>query len=286
MTQAALTGGDADRAILRLQTQARPMPSINELGIDLTTTTRRQLLVAIARPILATGGYVWASTSGHWILAVVLVGAVFIADVVVVHDLMHHALGLSPRANDLLLGTLTMLMLDSGHVLAATHAAHHRLFPSDNDPEAFLAGWAKWRVLCEGPTYRYRLWMWAWREQPKQRRVFVAEIGMQFAVVVAAVIATATGQLPELGLYVVVATLGSWLFPFVSVSQVHNPHGATALQQSRTMRGRIIPPLLLGMGYHLEHHLWPTVPAHHLAETARRAERLLETHGASISYVP
>jgi len=235
---------------------------------------------------VAIASYVWASSHGHWILAVLLVAVVFLTTVVVVHDLMHHALGLSRRANALFLSGFTMLMLDSGHALAATHAAHHRLFPSNDDPEAYLAGWPIGRVLCAGPTYRYRLWTWAWREHPSQRRTFLAEATIQTAVLSAAAITTVARHLPELGVYVLAATLGSWLFPLISVSQVHDPNGATALQQSKTMRGRLIPPLLLGMGYHLEHHLWPTVPAHHLAETARRAQQLLEAQNATISYIP
>jgi len=282
----AVDSAQIDRAIHQLRAHAASVPSINELGDDLLATSWRQLTIALLRPAGAIGCYVWAAFHGHWIVAVLLVPVVFVSDVVVVHDLMHSSLGLSRRMNSLLLGGLALLMLDSGHCLAATHQAHHRLYPSTRDPEAFLAGWPLWRVLAAGPTYRYRLWNWAWRHHPDRHRTMVAEIAVQSAIVATAIAAALTGHLVPLCVYVAVATIGSWLFPVVSVTAVHNPHGATELQQSKTLHGRLIPRILLGMGHHLEHHLWPTVPAHHLAETSRRAERLLEASHAAITRVP
>lgn len=277
---------EIDRDIHRLQARAAVVPAINELGPDLLDTARRQLAIALARPAIAVACYVWAVTAGWWIAAVLLVPVVFVSDVVVVHDLMHKSLGLSRRANSLLLGGLAMLMLDSGHALAATHQAHHRLYPSSDDPEAFLAGWPLWRVLAAGPTYRYRLWTWAWRHQPRERPTFSIEIAIQVVIVATAIVGAVNGHLAPLSVYVAVATLGSWLFPVVSVTAVHDPFGPTELQRSKTIHGRFTPRLLLGMGHHLEHHLWPTVPAHHLGETARRAHRLLEANDAAMTRVP
>ena len=275
-----------DRAIHRLQTNAAFVPSINELGDDLLPTTRRQLAIALARPAVVVAGYMWAALTGRWILAVLLVPIVFISNVVIVHDLMHNSLGLTRRTNSLLLSGLATLMLDSGHALAATHHAHHRLYPSPRDPEAFLAGWPLWRVLAAGPTYRYRLWRWAWRHNANRQRTLATEFAVQTAIVGIAIVAALEGRLVALSVYVAVATLGSWLFPVVSVTAVHDPLGATPLQQSKTLHGRFTPRLVLGMGHHLEHHLWPTVPAHHLAETARRAQHLLESAHAAITHVP
>ena len=281
-----IDSADIDRAIHQLQVLAAPVPSVNELGDDLLTTNRRQLAIALLRPGVAIACYVWAALNGRWFVAVSLVPVVFVSDVVVVHDLMHRSLRLSRRANSILLGALAMLMLDSGHALAATHQAHHRLYPSREDPEAFLAGWPLWRVLAAGPTYRYRLWRWAWRHQPRERRTIAFEIVLQMVIVATAVVVAAVGILTPLSVYVAVATVGSWLFPVVSVTAVHDPFGPTELQQSKTLHGRVTPRLLLGMGHHLEHHLWPMVPAHHLGETARRAQRLLEANDAAITRVP
>ncbi len=184
-------------------------------------------------------------------------------------------------------GGLALLMLDSGHALQATHHEHHRVFPvADDDPEAYLAGWPWWRVLVAGPRYRYRLWQWAWHHNPQLRRPLATEMALHAAIIGAAVATTMCGIVPQLGVFVAVSTAGSWLFPLISATAVHDPDAATTFQQSKTMRGRLVPRLLFGMGYHLEHHLWPTIPAHNLPETARRTTRLLERHDAAITHLP
>jgi beta-carotene hydroxylase len=279
-----LTGPEADRAIATLRRRASATPPLAELGSDLLETSRRQLMTAVARPCLAVAVYIWAATTGRWILAVMVIPAVFAATVVVVHDLMHRSLGLRPRTNSVLLGILTMLMLDSGHALQRTHHAHHCLYPSAEDPEGYLASWPVWRVILEGPRYRYRLWHWVWRHHPETRRAVVLEGAIHAGLLIAAAIFGT--RIPLLSMYVAVGTIGSWLFPLVSVTAVHDVHGDTPLHRTKTLRGRLLPRAMLGMGYHLEHHLWPTIPAHHLGELARRTEQILRHAGARITRVP
>src|ERR1700724_1469407 len=52
----------------------------------------------------------------------------------------------------------------------------------------------------------------------------------------------------------------------------HHGYGATPLTQTSSLRGRVIPALFLELTYHQEHHLYPSVPSHHLPELARRLE--------------
>ena len=44
-------------------------------------------------------------------------------------------------------------------------------------------------------------------------------------------------------------------------------------------RGRFVPALFLELTYHLEHHLYPSVPSHQYAELARRLEPHLTEAG-------
>jgi beta-carotene hydroxylase len=283
---AVLEGAVADRAIRQLRVRSQITPPVAELGDDLRVTSRSQLALAIFRPLSVVAAYAWAAATSRWLIAVLLVPIVFLANVVVVHDLMHHSLGLRQRTNSLLLGLLALLMLDSGHALEATHAAHHRRYPGPGDPEAYLATWPVWRVLLEGPRYRYRLWAWAWRDRATHRATLLAEVAAHVAIVTGAGAAAINGAHPALSVYVAVGLVGSWLFPLISVTAVHDANGPSAFQQSKTMRGRVVPASMLGMGYHLEHHLWPTIPSHHLAETARRTQQILDSEHARIIRVP
>jgi beta-carotene hydroxylase len=59
----------------------------------------------------------------------------------------------------------------------------------------------------------------------------------------------------------------------------HNANGKNALFQTYTLRGRVIPVLFLELTYHLEHHLYPSVPSPHYAELAQRLEPYLQRAG-------
>ena len=53
-----------------------------------------------------------------------------------------------------------------------------------------------------------------------------------------------------------------------------------------TLRGRIVPAVFLELTYHLEHHLYPQVPSHHLAELGRRLDPFLAANGVRPRRVP
>jgi beta-carotene hydroxylase len=82
--------------------------------------------------------------------------------------------------------------------------------------------------------------------------------------------------------YVVVMTLGSWLYPIVTAWLPHDHHGEDAIHQSKSIQGKVLPKMLLGLTYHLEHHLYPRVPAHNMAKLSSRIQPWLEEHEATI----
>ena len=84
---------------------------------------------------------------------------------------------------------------------------------------------------------------------------------------------------PALLAYAGMAIAGSWVYPLLTVYLPHHDFGDTPMTQTRTLRGRVIPALFLELTYHLEHHLYPAVPSHHLAELSRRLDLVLEAAG-------
>src|SRR6266511_3550214 len=71
---------------------------------------------------------------------------------------------------------------------------------------------------------------------------------------------------PALLAYAVMAIVGSWVYPLLTVYLPHHDYGDTPLTQTRTLRGHLIPAVFLELTYHLEHHLYPQVPSPRLAE--------------------
>ena len=86
--------------------------------------------------------------------------------------------------------------------------------------------------------------------------------------------------------YAVLALVGSWSYPLLTVHLPHHDYGDTPLTQTGSLRGLIIPALFLELTYHLEHHLYPGVPSHHLPELARRLDPFFRQAGVKPRRVP
>ncbi len=253
------------------------LPSLAELGYDLLVTTSRQRFIVLVRPFVCVALYAVFATFGWWPIAVLAVMALFITIVASAHDLVHQALGLPRRANEIMLSMIGLLVLESGHAYKVSHWQHHRRFPNDDDPEGDPARMPMWRAMLEGPIFLFRLWSWAWRRAPQERTWLVLEAGWFSAFIMIAV--AVWPQTHTLLAYAILVVVGSWVYPVLTVHLPHNVKGRNALFQTYTLRGRMIPKIFLELTYHLEHHLYPAVPSHHYAELSKRLQPYLQQHG-------
>ncbi|OHV58014.1 hypothetical protein BCD48_42590 [Pseudofrankia sp. BMG5.36] len=121
-----------------------------------------------------------------------------------------------------------------------------------------------------------RLWWWSYR-QGRDRGWLLVEAAAPAAALTAGALAWPHTQ--GVLVYAVMVIAGSWVYPLLTVYLPHHGYGDTPLTQTRTLRGRIIPAVFLELTYHLEHHLYPQVPSHHLAALARRLDGYLAAHG-------
>jgi beta-carotene hydroxylase len=263
------------------------LPRLDALGKDLLATSRRQRWAACARPFLGLAAYGTAAWLGWWWLTPLIVFLIFVAVVTVTHDVVHDALGLGPRQTEWALFVFGAVLLESGHAYRASHLQHHRVFPGPDDPEGDPARMTFWRAVLHGPLFLPRLWCWAYRRssgQPAQRRWLLLEAGWAGAVPVAGILVWP--WTPAVLVYAVLALVGSWVYPLLTVHLPHHHYGDTPLTQTSSLRGHIIPALFLELTYHLEHHLYPPVPSHHLAELARRLGPFFEQAGVRFRRVP
>jgi fatty acid desaturase len=260
------------------------LPSIAELGTDLLVTTPGRRILALARPYLGVAAFALLVWLGWWWLTPLVMFGIFVAVVTVTHDVVHRTLGLGPRRTDWALFLLGAVLLESGHAYRITHEQHHRLFPHPDDPEGYPADLSLLGAVGYGPVFLVRLWCWAYRRNRGDRTWLVAEAALPVAALV-------TGALlvpvtPWLLGYAVMAIVGSWVYPLLTVYLPHHDYGDTPLTQTRTVRGRMLPAVFLELTYHLEHHLYPQVPSHNLAELARRLDPVLAGAGVRPVRVP
>ena len=261
------------------------LPSLRALGEDLLTTTPRQRVLALLRPYLGVAVFAAVAWLGWWWLTPLVMFGIFVAVVTVTHDVVHRTLGLTEDETDRWLFLLGLVLLESGHAYRITHRQHHRLFPSPDDPEGYPAELTFAGAVFYGPVFLARLWVWSFqRSRLRDRLWLVAEACVPVAAVVGGLLLW--DATPGLLVYAVMAIVGSWVYPLLTVYLPHHGYGPTPLEQTRTLRGRIIPAVFLELTYHLEHHLYPQVPSHHLPELARRLDPYFARAGVKPVAVP
>lgn len=263
------------------------LPTLRELGDDLLITTSRHRRIALARPFVGVALFAIVTVVGLWWLAPIVVFLIFVAVVTVTHDVVHGSLGLSRRQTDWALFFTGLVLLESGHAYRTTHLQHHKVFPAEDDPEGYPAKISTLGAILYGPIFLIRLWVWAYRRlahRPIQRIWLLVEALAPFAVLTAGLILWPV--VPGMLIYAMLAIVGSWVYPLLTVHLPHRNYGDTPLTQTHTLRGRVIPMLFLELTYHLEHHLYPQVPSHHLKELATRLDPFFDRAGVARRRVP
>jgi beta-carotene hydroxylase len=265
---------------------AEGLPALEELGHDLLHTSPGRRAFALAMPFLCAALFAGFYGAGLWPLAVLAIGPLsFFTYGSTSHDLVHRNLGLPHFWNEVLLSATELLALRSGHAYRISHLHHHAAFPNDDDLEGLPARRSALGALAAGPTYLLRLWGWSWRRgHPVERRWIAGETlaVAGYLVTAIAVVRTHPGPL----LYAGLVFFASWFFPLGLVKVQHDARGHGPLFQTRAFRGRVIPALLLQHTFHLEHHLYPAVPAQNWRELSRRLDPYLDKAGVHPIRIP
>ncbi len=262
------------------------LPTLDRLGRDLLTVSTVQRVGSILRPLLCVAAYFTFAFSGWWIPAVLAVaGLMFITYVSTSHDLLHRTLGFPRWLNECLLSFVEMLALRSGHAFRVSHLCHHRHFPDNEDIEGRVARMPFWRALLEGVGHQVRLFRWAWRRARRSEKLWMAGEA-SWAVIYAMGSIALLPQTPVFVVYLILIVASSWLYPVATVWIPHRADADHPLLQTHAVRGRIVPELFLQHTYHLEHHLYPSVPSFNWRKLAQRLDPYLREQGVEPIRVP
>jgi beta-carotene hydroxylase len=254
------------------------LPTLTELGPDLARVTPWRRAASLALPFAWCGAY-FAFAALGWQAAAVfaLVALSFVTYGSTSHDLVHRNLGLPRAVNEVLLCLIELLALRSGHAYRAAHLHHHARFPHPDDIEGSAAGKSWLAALAQGVVFQPRLWLWAMRHARRDQAWIVGE-GIA-CVVLAALAAALVPWTPIPLAYTALMVAGAWINPLVTAYLPHDPSGENELFQTRAFRGVVASVVALEHLYHLEHHLYPSVPHHNWPELARRLDPYLEKAG-------
>lgn len=254
------------------------LPTLDQLGRDLLRIPRWRIAFSLATPFVLAVAYVVCAWAGWWTVAIGCVIALsFVTYGSISHDLVHRSLRLPKRWNAFFLTAIELLMLRSGRAYQLAHLNHHARYPDPhNDPEAAAAHGGLFAALLAGPFFFLRLWWWAIRKYPVHRWRLLLEGAIIAGLIGAAVVAAACGWSVIPLVYVNLVYLSTWVVPLATAYIPHMPGGDNALSQTRRFRGWFVRFLAFDHLYHLEHHLYPSVPHHQWPELARRLDPHLD----------
>jgi beta-carotene hydroxylase len=254
------------------------LPPLRELGPDLLRVALWRKQLTLALPFWWCGAYFGFAALGWWPAAAFAVVAFsFVTYGSTSHDLVHRSLGLPRAANDVLLCLVELLALRSGHAYQAAHLHHHARYPHADDVEAAAARRSWPWALAEGFVFPFRVWLWAVRNARQARAWILGEGAACLALAASAVALSPVTAVPLV--YVALVVTGSWVIPLATARLPHDPRGKNELFQTRAFRGVVASVVALEHLYHLEHHLYPSVPHHNWPRLARRLDPYLARAG-------
>lgn len=257
-----------------------PLPSISELGLDLIRLSKFQLFLTIFLPLLSFSMYFVFAFIENWILAVASVILFsFFTYGSTSHDLVHMNLGLKKNTNDFLLFLMELLSLRSGHAYRLAHLHHHAMFPHESDIEGAASKMTFIRTVWEGIIFQYKIWTWAFKnvKKPGDKKWIQIEGVLCSIIIISSILLIPVS--PVFVIYVILIIMGSWLIPFITSYIPHDPNGSSPLFQTKVFRGRFFSLIALEHLYHLEHHLYPSVPHKNWVKLAKRLDPYFEAAG-------
>lgn len=255
-------------------------PSLKDLGFDLLTLSRYQLLSTLLMPYVFCAAFFVFAFNEQWVLAVLsTMGLSFATYGSTSHDLVHENLKLTKTLNANLLSLVELISFRSGHAYKLSHLHHHKRFPHDDDVEGAASKMTFPRALLEGVIFQIRIYSWAivhHRNRPYYPRILVEGI---LVILLIAGCFYSRSFTPVYFYYMCLMIGGSWIIPLVTSYFVHTPEGDIALRQTRLFRGVFFSLVAFNHLYHLEHHLYPMVPHKNWPKLASRLDTYFEMHG-------
>ena len=276
-------------------------PSGSTLKLEAEIARRHTPEFAWPTIVLAAGLFVVFATASAlavvgaipmWLAAAV--NTVFIyALYTVVHEAVHASI--SSRRNslrwvDLVVGEIACLPLWLFfHHHKKSHRVHHARTNQDDDPDIYargsFLGWCFRRLpqVLIGYFNPFQLWRECHRFglMAREKRITMASFAA-YAALVLALIAMGHGR-ELLVLWFIPWWIGQSVMLTLFTWTPHHDHGETG--RYRNTRVSIWPggnALLLGQGYHLIHHMIPSVPWYRYESTFREMRPLLEKQNVRI----
>lgn len=185
------------------------------------------------------------------------------------HEAIHRHLGFSARGHRRVIHGLSLFMLGSNTAIAFNHLRHHAHVGRSEDVEGKCGRMTMWQALRYGPAFPVELTLTACRLGGKRaRRRMLLDLALNASMLATAVLSAAT----FLWYHLLAMCVAQCLTAFFAVWITHRDCEGEELI-ARTQRSPLINFVTYNMFFHLEHHLFPTVPVKRLGRLAARLDK-------------
>jgi fatty acid desaturase len=246
----------------------RPHPEIAWRDLQPMTRwdTARELLLPVPMIILTA----LAASLGYRVGVVFGTFACFMLLLRVIHGAYHGSVGLRGAWNDAYMCVVSVLLGGSMHAIGTTHRYHHRHPLEPGDIEGEIAHHGFWSALWRSPIYPLRIHWAALRiADTSQRRWILFEIALVVVAQAAIWMTPTPAPVRWIALTMLVANA---IVPMVGIWSVHAGCDRADSWIARTSRWGWVDRCFAHMFFHLEHHLYPAVPACRLHVLAQRLD--------------
>lgn len=207
----------------------------------------------------------------YYFLAIPFSGFFFLTGLRQVHNGFHNSLGTNRFLTWLSLYINSLLMIVSIHAVKFNHIRHHKYCLSDEDYEGKSAGMTWYGAILYGPIHIFLIHKITLKlGNKKYRKNVLAEL-ISILIFVSIVFYF---NIHFLIYHIIVMIIGEFLMAFFAVWTVHHDteeHPELARTQRQGWKNKIT----FSMFYHLEHHLFPSIPTIKLPELAQRIDEAL-----------
>jgi fatty acid desaturase len=247
---------------------------------DLVALKPAQVAIELTLPLPWLTAALLCGAFEFWWLSVLSTFAMFMTGLRVTHNAFHHTVGISKRAGDWLMFSLSVLLGGAMHAIEYTHLRHHRDCFGDDDIEGEIARLSFAHALVRSPSYPLLIHFAALKHGSARQKTWIKRELLAVALWQALIwFVLDSAVLQVMSLSLVFANLTA---PMVGIWAVHQACEHDRFT-ARTSRSKLLNKLVYGMFYHLEHHLYPRVPTCHLPILAQRLDEVAaatEAHGA------
>lgn len=188
-----------------------------------------------------------------------------------VHNGFHNSLGTNKFLTWFTLYSNSILLLVSIHAVKFNHIRHHKYCLSDEDYEGKSAKMTWYGAILYGPIHMFLIHKITFKLANKN---YIKNMLLELSSITIFVFITFYFKINFLIYHIIIMIIAEFLMAFFAVWTVHHDTEKNP-EIARTQRGKWKNKITFSMFYHLEHHLFPSVPTIKLHELSMRIDKVL-----------